>query len=610
MRKIALIAGFISSIMFVQGQHIVPCLTDELYAESVKKYPEIKQEEDRANALAATTVTLQKKGTIRYIPVVFHVIHKWGLENISQAQINDAIRVLNEDYRKATGTNGGSSVDPLSVDMEYEFRLAQFDPNGQPSCGVTRLYTPGTDNAQDPQKTLQWDPKKFFNIWVVNSIYDNDPNSTILGYAQFPFQLNSNGSTDGVMIRADQIGILDLGSVSQAGRTLTHETGHWLGLYHPFQNGCVGNTSSNCLSQGDQVCDTPPVSTSTSGCPTNRNSCNNDAPDLPDQIRNYMDYAEGTCMNLFTAGQKTRINSASITQYRATAYATANLSAVGLNADGTYKTLTASTTKAPYTYGFNDANLTGSGWTLENYMSPGDSGWALNNSVSVQGGSCLSAQNIKNNRLNIRNAFSSPSIDISTISTPTLSFWVAYAKRLTVSGDRLRIYISNNFGRTETLVRELVAADMETGSLSTAAFTPAGGEWKKFNIDLSAYKTFTNCRIRFELKSLKGNNIFIDEFSIAMPTGVEEQLKQNMQFAFYPNPAHNHATVSFTIAESELVEFTIMDISGRVVSRPAAQAYESGSHEIEMPLTELQSGIYLLQVKTGNGSFAHKFLIN
>ncbi len=609
MRKFILMAGLISCTTWVWGQQIVPCATDEVYVEMTRKFPELKQEEAKANLAAASYVNLQKKGAIRYFPVVFHVIHKWGLENISQAQLNDAIRVLNEDFRKAAGTNGGSSTDALSIDMEYEFRLAQFDPNGQPTNGVNRIYSAGTDNAQDQQKALSyWDSKKYFNIWIVNTIY-NGGSGTILGYAQFPFQINSYGNTDGVMLRADQAGVIDLGSMGQSGRTLTHEAGHWVGLYHPFQGGCVGNNASNCSSQGDQVCDTPPVATSTNGCPGTRNSCNNDSPDLPDQIRNYMDYADGTCMNIYTPGQKTRSNSL-VNTYRSIAYSAANLSAIGLNSDGTYKSLAAATTKAPYSFGFNVASLWSTGWTVENYMSQGDSGWAVNNSVSAQGTGCMSAQNLKNNRLNVRNAFISPNIDITTLAAPTLSFYLAYAKRLTVSGDRLRIYISNNFGRTELLVREIMAAEMETGTMSLNAFTPGAGEWKKFNIDLTPYKSYTNCRIKFELKSLKGNNIYIDEFSISAPTNVGEILKENLQFTFYPNPAHNRAIVSFTNNEPDVLEMNILDLNGRVVSQIASQNFEKGSHEVEISLQNLNSGIYLLQVKTLNGVFTHKFLIH
>ena len=283
MKKYFVLITFAFLQLIAKSQIIVPCKTDELYLEAVKLDPTLlKQREEATQVGLNFTPDLKKKGVVRYIPVVFHVIHKNGLENISQTQVNDAIRILNEDFRKLAGTNGGSSTDPLAADMEYEFRLAQFDPNGQPSNGVNRVYNIGTDNAGNSQKGLSyWDARKYFNVWVVSNIADNDPNSTILGYAQFPFQINSSTSTDGVLCRADQMGIIEMASVAQAGRTFTHEAGHWLGLYHPFQNGCAGLTAATCATQGDEVCDTPPVASATNGCPNSRNSCteSNDKPD-------------------------------------------------------------------------------------------------------------------------------------------------------------------------------------------------------------------------------------------------------------------------------------------------------------------------------------------
>ena len=89
------------------------------------------------------------------------------------------------------------------------------------------------------------------------------------------------------------------------GRTLTHEIGHWLGLYHPFQGGCT-----NISSRTDQVDDTPPVDEPSYGCTAgqNPNTCNNDFPNEIDNVENFMDYANGGCMNMFTQGQKTRVN--------------------------------------------------------------------------------------------------------------------------------------------------------------------------------------------------------------------------------------------------------------------------------------------------------------
>jgi hypothetical protein len=611
MKKFFLIAATYFIANSAHAQLVNKCATDEMFLESLKQFPELIKEQQVAGEMAAKLPIQNKKNTVRYVPVVFHILHKHGLENISQAQLNDAIRVLNEDFRKMSGTNGGSSTDPLATDIEIEFRLAQFNPNGLPTNGVNRIYTLSTDNARDAQKSISyWDARKYFNVWVVNTINNSGgtPGSIVLGYAQFPFQINSQTSTDGVMMRADQMGVIENVDLSQQGRTFTHEAGHWVGLYHPFQGGCVGGTSSNCLSQGDQVCDTPPVSTATTGCPGSRNSCSNDVPNLPDLVKNYMDYADGNCMNMFTPGQKARINSI-MPNFRANIYSSTNLNAAGINADGSYKTLTPSNVKAPYYFGYDVSSLAGTGWIQENYMCPGDSGWQINNSVSLVGSGCMAAMNLKTWRTNVRNAFSSPNIDISQLKNPTLSFYASYARRSTASGDRLRVFISDNFGRTEVLARTILSAELSSGPTSTSAFIPTSSEWKKYTIDLSPYKSYTNLRVRFELQSLRGNNIYIDEFKVDEPTSVGEQLKSEMNFSLFPNPSQGVSNLSFTNSKNQRFEIEIVDLQGKKIKEIFVGDLSEGAKELQFNVKDLYSGLYLVSVKTENGMFVHKIWI-
>lgn len=129
---------------------------------------------------------------------------------------------------------------------------------------------------------------------------DQNQSGMILGYAQFPWV--GSARLDGVVIRHDYVGTIGTASSSNSkGRVLTHETGHWLGLYHTFQLGCAS---------GDSVEDTPPVSgPNFNVCwPSEINSCTIDIDDLPDQYENYMDYSNGKCrQNMFSLGQKARM---------------------------------------------------------------------------------------------------------------------------------------------------------------------------------------------------------------------------------------------------------------------------------------------------------------
>ena len=245
---------------------------------------------------------VERAGGPRIIPTVFHVIHQGGQENISKEQIEDQMRILNEDFSRTNADASETRAEFLAVaaNSEVEFRLAKLDPQGNCTNGIVRVWSPQTFNATDDVKAVSyWPSADYFNVWVVATIDNDGEPGIILGYAQFPGF--GAAATDGVVVRADYIGSIgSAGSNGSAGRTLTHEAGHWLGLFHTFQGGC-----NPVWPFGETIDDTPPIAAATQGgCPHNANTCSNDNPDLPDQVENYMDYSNGSCQNMFTLGQK------------------------------------------------------------------------------------------------------------------------------------------------------------------------------------------------------------------------------------------------------------------------------------------------------------------
>lgn len=317
--------------VFAQGNHV--CATDQYNEELIQqdhtmalRYRSYLEELTELAERPADDV-LSKKKAVRTIPVVFHIIHQYGDENISKEQILDQLRVLNEDFSRlnADTSNTRSQFKGRSVDSEVEFKLARIDPGGKCTDGITRTYSPLTDGGDDLVKNLiRWDTRKYLNIWVIKRIYYGGSDGTTLGYATFPYNINT--STDGIVMRSDRVGTIGTAVQNGAGRTLTHEVGHYLGLYHPFQNGC----GSSCSSSGDRICDTPPVDEPSYGCPLGNNTCHNDIPDEPDMIENFMDYANGNCMNAFTAGQKTVMTFA-LNNYRSLLWSSTNLVNTGVN---------------------------------------------------------------------------------------------------------------------------------------------------------------------------------------------------------------------------------------------------------------------------------------
>jgi len=251
--------------------------------------------------------------TVIIIPVVVHVIHDGGESNISYEQIVSGIDMLNEDYQRLnadtinTRNTGTAPFLPIAANTGIQFALAKIDPDGNCTNGVERRLSPGTTiNADDNAKHYStgglnaWNRNNYLNIWIVESINSDGVEGYILGYAEFPY---SGGSSNyGIIIRNDAYG--NIGTALSGDRTLTHEVGHCLGLFHTFQDGCH---TADCSNNGDYCCDTPPESEAFWSCGAIQNSCT-DVPvndlygfDAYDQWENYMSYAP--CQNMFSTDQ-------------------------------------------------------------------------------------------------------------------------------------------------------------------------------------------------------------------------------------------------------------------------------------------------------------------
>lgn len=304
LKKIALFVFFIISLFLqpVFGQEIKHCGSTKAEKNILEKYPdlipEINSLNDYLNSINLSN--LEKTRQNKYIiPIVFHVIHNYGIENISDAQIYDAVRILNNDFnlRNSDTVAIVPAFQSLKANVNFEFRLARKDPEGNCTNGIDRIVSYKTYQADDQSKLNPWNRNYYFNVWVVNSIGDEG----VAGYAYKPATANYLYYYDGVIILHNYVGSIGTGAMFSS-RALTHEIGHCMNLDHTW-----GGTNNPGVACGDDgVQDTPETKGHDNCNNIVDNTCN---PPIIENLQNYMEYAYCPS-NMFTLGQKDRMTTA------------------------------------------------------------------------------------------------------------------------------------------------------------------------------------------------------------------------------------------------------------------------------------------------------------
>ncbi len=291
------------TVAFAQEKATRPCATYTAMDEAFEMYPGLKEHYE-ANQLLINSINPnpEKSGALYTIPVVWHILHEYGTENIDDSQIYNAMEIINREFNAA---------DPDSVDVvpefdtligngRIEFKLATIDPAGNCTNGIVHEYTHETRNGDAFSKLHQWDRSKYLNIWVIKV-------SGVAGaaaYALKPAATDGNAFwMDGIVALHYYVGNTGTSSVTNE-TTITHEIAHYLNVDHVWG----GTNDPEVVCGDDGVADTPKTGGHSPGnCPLTLAAqavapfpnCNGDT--ILEDVQNYMDYSY--CSRHFTPGQ-------------------------------------------------------------------------------------------------------------------------------------------------------------------------------------------------------------------------------------------------------------------------------------------------------------------
>jgi len=575
------------------------------------------------------------------IPVVVHVVYNTTAENISDAQIQSQITVLNQDFRKlnADAANTPSAFAGLAGDANIEFCLASVDPNGNATSGILRVPTSatsfGTNNTVKSSASggsNPWNAGKYLNLWVC------DISGSILGYAQFP---GGSASTDGVVCDYQYFGTIGTATAPfNKGRTATHEVGHWLNLYHIWGDDGTGCTGS------DQVTDTPNAGGPNYGCPAfPRVTCSN-GPN-GDMFMNYMDYTDDACMFMFSNGQISRmqalfstggarnglitsngcgtptpvlcgaitnLTSASITQTGATISWAAVTGATGYVLQYKPASSTVWTTVNVTTTSFAITGLTaGTAYNaqVQSVCSAGNGSFsAINFTTTSATTSCTDTYESNNS------SSAAKTIPVNTnitarIGTSTDTDWFRFSNTSTARNIRIDLtnlpadYDVRLYNPNGTQV-----AISQNGSITSEAIvynTTTTGTWR---IQVYGYQGAFNSTLCYTLRASISASTFREGDETPAAELNSSASDSDVVIAnVFPNPTNGKLNVILEASEAQNTQLSIRDITGRTALQQNVVC-TSGSNTIILDMESLPNGYYLLVIDNGNASSTMRVVKN
>ncbi len=643
------------------------CGINQAIAQLEKQNPNWRLGNNPGFTSANNSISTQTSFTI---PVVFHVLHLGGSENISDAQIQNAVQILNRDFNKknADTINIVPAFQNIAARCAISFSLATLDPNGKCTNGITRHYDVNTNWVNDINNyQYTWPPSQYMNIYVVKTMM-----AGVAGYAYYPGSAPS--PMDGIVILHNYVGSIGTG-FSGGSRSLTHEVGHWFNLAHVW-----GSTNNPGVACGDDGVSDTPITKGFGSCNLgNAAICN---PPVQENIQNYMEYA--FCSNMFTNGQKARMHVAlnSFTGGRNNLSTTSNLIATGLinpttncaptadysflkkitcvgnslnftqfcyngvasnflwtspnasnsstlaNGNLTFSLAGNTTVKLKASNSFGADSITKSNFIVlsapntgvvnqlqdfENFTLPNNN-WIID---IPQYGASYSLSTLNGNKSYFINNYYdnpnqpvslfSPDFNLSNNAIHTLKFNYSYSQTTPQNNDQFEVLASTDCGNTWVNIFNKSGANLSTtGALQNSPFTPTINQWQSASIPLTQFVNNNKVYFRFRLTpdiNGAGNNFYLD--NIIVVNGITS-IKENTslsEISIYPNPSNSIVNINSNVNISAIKIYNSLGIC-------VLDEFNSSKHINNFTVENLQKGCYTLLLKTSEGMYSKKIIVN
>lgn len=689
MRKLSLLFLLLFSSISSFSQVNIPCGTDIILNRMMERDSNLKARRallDNTAKNKSQTIT----DTTYIIPIVFHILHQNGPENISDSQVLDALEILNNDYNKNNPdiSNVIPSFQSIADSTRIHFKLPSIDPSGNCTNGIIHHFDVNTDwDATIYPYYFTWDPTKYLNVYLVRSI-DMGNGFGAAGYTYLPGTFSDGDPSDAIVVLNNYFGSIGTGN-SFLSRVLTHEIGHWLNLSHVFG----GTNSAGVDCSGDDFVDDTPVTPGYLYCPNASNNfefqqC---SPGIDENYQNFMDYSY--CCLMFTGGQGQRMRNAleSTISGRNNLWSQTNLNETGVNnnqnicipiagitanrtlscvgvpisfsdnssngqasifnwsfpggnpstsvssnpivtysSPGTYSVSytcgNIAGTSDPISYSdyitivdnsvseysniwsedFESTTIPGNDWRTQN--TSGGVQWQLSSDAAFSGFTSAKLSRINNLRLN-RSELIGPTVNLSSINSPVLTFKLAAAEVNINHVNTLKVFASSNCEQSWQEIYSSTGQNLISSASQDPEFIPLNSsDWRMETIDLSslANESVVNFKFVYYRDTLPfPNNIYIDDINVSSPNTIANDDGET-KWEVFPNPSNGKINIKLSPNLNSTI--SLFDCLGNIIETKFSAKNQTSYFEFNSE-EKLSTGVYFLKLFNSECSKVIKVLI-